>query len=116
MDSIETVTLQDVEVQANGIVRNEKGYLIARLVDGVNFHSEHVRALMRGGIRQRKGLQTHGMATENSRGEWVPPIPCPYYFGWGLKKCRCECGETFKNEELYRGHYALKHILFPDKK
>jgi hypothetical protein len=48
----------------------------------------------------------------NSRGEWVPAIPFPF-FGTGIFKTtsRCDCGEVFKTEEQYRGHYALVHIL-----
>src|SRR3990167_2406955 len=44
-DSIETVILQDVEVQANGIIRNSKGRLIARLVDSVDYEGEHIKGL-----------------------------------------------------------------------
>jgi len=47
--------------------------------------------------------------TQNSRGEWVPAIPLPFF---GLRK-RCECGRKFWTADGYRGHYALKHILFP---
>jgi hypothetical protein len=59
----------------------------------------------------RKPLQCNGVATENNRGEWVPPIPLPYY---GFKK-HCSCGQSFWFEENYNAHYAYKHILFPDK-
>ena len=45
MDSIETIELK-VEIQANGIIRNEKGRLIGRLVDDVDFESEHVKGLL----------------------------------------------------------------------
>ena len=34
--------LNNVEVQQNGIIRNEKGRLIARLVDGIDFEGEHI--------------------------------------------------------------------------
>lgn len=64
---------------------------------------------------ERQPLQLNGVGVENNRGEWVPPIYCPYYFGWRLKKCKCICGKKFKNEEDYRAHYAYKHILYPDK-
>lgn len=43
--SIETFTLNNVEVQANGIIRNEKGRLIARLVDDVDFEGEHIKGI-----------------------------------------------------------------------
>lgn len=45
MNSIETVTLRKVSVQANGIIRNERGYLIGRLVDDVGYESEHVKGI-----------------------------------------------------------------------
>ena len=45
MDTIETIILNRVEVQQNGIIRNEKGRLIGRLVDGVSYDSEHVKGL-----------------------------------------------------------------------
>lgn len=41
-DSIDSVYLQNVEVQSNGIIRNEKGRLIARLVGDVDYRGEHV--------------------------------------------------------------------------
>jgi len=48
---------------------------------------------------------------QNKRGEWVPAIPEPLFVGWRLRKCRCDCGETFKDKVSYQGHYALVHIL-----
>ena len=45
MDSIETTKLNNVEVQANGIIRNSKGRLIGRLVDGVDYNGEHIKGL-----------------------------------------------------------------------
>jgi hypothetical protein len=45
MNSIESVKLKNVEVQINGIIRNEKGMLIGRLVDGMDYKSEHVSGL-----------------------------------------------------------------------
>lgn len=42
---IETVILDRVEVQQNGIIRNEKGYLIGRLVSGIEYEGEHVKGL-----------------------------------------------------------------------
>jgi len=44
---------------------------------------------------------------ENSRGEWVPAIPLPFF---GFRKT-CTCGAKFWTELGYQGHYALKHIL-----
>lgn len=49
-------------------------------------------------------------STQNSKGAWVPSIPLPYYLAFG--RVRCDCGRKFKDEEAYRGHYALKHILY----
>lgn len=43
--SIETIKLKDVLVQGNGIIRNEHGRLIGRLVDEVEFKSAHVKGL-----------------------------------------------------------------------
>lgn len=60
----------------------------------------------------RTPLQVKDIATQNKRGEWVPPIPLPYYLGFG--RVRCECGQKFWGEEAYNGHYAYKHILFPE--
>lgn len=45
MDAIEVVILQNVVVQANGIIRNEKGYLIGRLCDDIDFEGEHIKLL-----------------------------------------------------------------------
>jgi len=45
MSSIETIILQNIEVQANGIIRNSKGYLIGRLVNSVDFEGEHIKLL-----------------------------------------------------------------------
>lgn len=48
---------------------------------------------------------------QNSQGRWVPAIPLPLFVGFGLRKSRCDCGRTFKDQEAYRAHYALVHIL-----
>jgi len=42
-DMCNTVTLNGVIIQENGIIRNNKGHLIGRLVDMVNFESEHIQ-------------------------------------------------------------------------
>ncbi len=49
-----------------------------------------------------------GPQSQNKYGEYVPSIPLPYYL---FRKVRCTCGEKFKTEKQYRGHYALEHIL-----
>jgi hypothetical protein len=36
---------------------------------------------------------------------WRPSIPMPLYVGFGLKKARCECGQTFKTEQAYKEHF-----------
>jgi len=41
-NDIESVTLNGVEIQQNGIIRNSKGRLIGRL-DGIEYASEHVQ-------------------------------------------------------------------------
>ena len=43
MDTIETTTLNRVDIQANGIIRNNKGRLIGRLVEDMPYSGEHVR-------------------------------------------------------------------------
>ena len=51
--------------------------------------------------------------TMNHRGEWVPSIPLPLYEQWPLMptRYRCSCGQKFKTEKAYQGHYALEHVL-----
>ncbi len=46
---------------------------------------------------------------QNSRGEWVAAIPLPYFLALG--RVRCDCGDRFRDQTAYRGHYALVHIL-----
>lgn len=51
-------------------------------------------------------------STQNTRGEWVPAIPLPYYLP--LHRFRCGeggCSRTFWTMEGYRGHYAVAHVL-----
>ena len=45
MSTIDSVTLQNVEVQSNGIIRNSQGYLIGRLVDSVDYKGDHVKGV-----------------------------------------------------------------------
>lgn len=52
-----------------------------------------------------------GVRAQNKRGEWVPAIPEPLFVGFGLRKCRCDCGEVRRSRLSYREHYALAHIL-----
>ena len=40
--AIKTKQIQSVVIQENGIIRNSKGYLIGRLVSGINFDSDHL--------------------------------------------------------------------------
>ena len=53
-----------------------------------------------------------GSQAQNSRGEWVPAIPEPYFLAWG--RVRCDCGETFRGRRRFREHYALAHVLALD--
>lgn len=46
---------------------------------------------------------------KNGLNEYVRAIPEPHYKWLG---CECDCGRFFRNYENYRGHYALKHILY----
>lgn len=43
--SIKTYWLKYVEIQQNGIIRNEEGRFIARLVDDIDFEGEHVKGI-----------------------------------------------------------------------
>lgn len=45
MSTIDSVTLHNVEVQSNGIIRNSQGYLIGRLVDSVDYKGEYVKGV-----------------------------------------------------------------------
>jgi hypothetical protein len=42
---------------------------------------------------------------------WMKARPLPFYFGWGLKRCRCDCGAKFKTEVEYNDHYDTVHVL-----
>lgn len=53
------------------------------------------------------------MQTQTRRG-WVPAIPEPFYIGFRLRRCRCDCGLTFRNKQRYREHYAYQHIWAGD--
>lgn len=48
---------------------------------------------------------------QNSRGQWVPAVPAPYFrfIGFSCPKCK----ERYWTMKGYQGHYALKHILDP---
>lgn len=46
--------------------------------------------------------------TKNTRGEWIPAIPEPYYH---VIRKECECKRKFWTREGYDAHYALVHIL-----
>ena len=45
MDTINSIILNNVEIQENGIIRNSKGYLIGRLVEGIDYNGEHIQLL-----------------------------------------------------------------------
>lgn len=48
-----------------------------------------------------------GRVMELHDGHWRPSCPLPLYQRFG--RCRCECGERFKNESLYEGHWRSSH-------
>lgn len=52
---------------------------------------------------------------QNKRGEWVPAIPEPFFYGFKLRKAKCDCGDKFKTRKRYQEHYALEHILLGEK-
>lgn len=52
-----------------------------------------------------------GTMAQNKQGQWVPAIPLPFF---GMIRVKCACGAKFSNMEAYEGHYALRHILFPE--
>ncbi|MBW1812110.1 MAG: hypothetical protein JRJ39_00180 [Deltaproteobacteria bacterium] len=42
-DFCKTVTMNEMIIQENGIIRNKKGYLVGRLVSEIEFNSEHIQ-------------------------------------------------------------------------
>lgn len=74
MASIETVILQNVEVQQNGIIRNSKGRLIGRLVDDVEYRGEHV-----------KGLSSPQDEKEEEWPEWRKSISNAWWNFWNYQ-------------------------------
>jgi hypothetical protein len=51
---------------------------------------------------------SNAVQTQNRLGEYVSAIPEPFFYGFGY---RCGCGKFFVRYDIYRGHYALEHIL-----
>lgn len=47
------------------------------------------------------------ISMRNSRGEWMPAIPLPFY---GVRK-KCQCGAKFWTTKDYEKHYAYEHIV-----
>jgi predicted phage tail protein len=45
MDTTDSVILNNVEVQANGIIRNEKGRYIGMLINDVEYEGEHIKGV-----------------------------------------------------------------------
>lgn len=76
MDSINSIILNNVEVQENGIIRNSSGYLIARLVSGVEFYSEHVAGSL-DKITERPPSITTSRNTANKPKVWSRKGECP---------------------------------------
>lgn len=64
-----------------------------------------------GMLMEKTAARFNTTQTQNDRGEWVPAIPLPLFVGWRLRKSRCSCGQTFRNQHRYREHFALAHIL-----
>lgn len=62
-------------------------------------------------LREKTAARFGLPQAQNDRGEWVPIPPEPLFVGFGLRKSKCSCGETFRDRIAYRGHYALAHIL-----
>ena len=65
MSCCPTIILNNVEVQSNGILRNSKGRLIARLVDSAEYGGEHVS-----GCNELTTKQTETLILESVK-EWV---------------------------------------------
>lgn len=49
--------------------------------------------------------------TLNAAGEWVPVIPLPYFYGFALRRCECNCGKKFRNMQRYSEHYSYEHLV-----
>ena len=71
MDSIDSIKLNNVEVQANGIIRNSKGRLIGRLVDGVEYEGEHIKGLVENTNDISDGYHTFGELYEHRFALWI---------------------------------------------
>lgn len=52
---------------------------------------------------------SYEIQAQNSRGQWVPAIPLPYFAAFHRR--RCECGQSFWTTRGYHGHYAYAHVL-----
>lgn len=71
MDTIESVILQNVYVQSNGIIRNSKGRLIGRLVDSVDYTSEHINM-----TNEPEWIENNDIGRQAK--------PCEHYMGWNI--------------------------------
>lgn len=45
---------------------------------------------------------------EYAPGRWRLSCPLPYYLAFG--RCRCECGQKFKDEDRYETHWRNEHV------
>lgn len=67
------------------------------------------------GLRLRSDYNPGNMMTlsdveiQNSRGDWVPAVPLPF-FHW-FKIMECHCGKLRLGMKRYQEHYAYAHIL-----
>ena len=117
-NSIETITLNNVDVQANGIIRNSKGRLIGRLVDDVEFESEHIKGLIKRQTPQHHKETcpvnnipqgTSGKTLEN----WLNACTCSQLNNWedelfALSEKYCKHDDGDLNSCLF---YAFKPLL-----
>ena len=99
MDSIKTYTLQNVEVQENGIVRNEKGRLIARLVGDVEFEGEHIAGVQKMGTTHPPQEQWENVNTPDTE-KCKHNVVGKYCFRCKRPElaCGCDCLNFYKIE------------------
>lgn len=110
------------EVTNPGSMRPERASLERRVMADINAHEGNpafaaaaiVATLLQPEYRHAlnelaQRLSPPTAMQTNSRGQYVPAIPLPFF---GFRK-KCHCGAKFWTLNRYREHYALHHILFP---
>lgn len=66
-------------------------------------------------VRPQPAIDTFlGASVQNAAGNWVPSPPLPVFVGYLLRRIHCQCGEDFKTEDQYLGHYAYHHMLMEE--